>query len=79
MKNEPTHKQLRAYFLVHIHGCTQREAAKIEGVSQVAISLRIAALRRKRPKLFATAEENIRLRNKINYSEYMSYRVIQRF
>ena len=79
MANEPTIKQIQAWYLVHIQGHTQEEAGDILGVSQRAISYRLEALRSIRAKLFHNSEENRRLQKKIRYCDIMNNKIIQKF
>ena len=75
----PTYKQIEAYLLVHIHGHSQAEAAKIIGITQREVSYRLARLKKIRPTLLPTQEEKRTLRKKISLVTVNTSEIIQHF
>jgi predicted DNA-binding protein (UPF0251 family) len=75
----PTERQIEAYRLVHIHGCTQEEAGRMMGVSQPAISYLLRSLSRTRPDLFKVQMERISRKNTLSYEDTMACDVIGHF
>jgi len=75
----PTPAEIEAYRLVHIHGCTQKEAGVILGVSRTSITMRLARLKVKRPDLFDLPVNRVNRKNILSYDTSMSYRILRQF
>lgn len=72
-----TDKQIEAYRLCYIVGCTQAEAADVLNVTQVAVHKLLKRLKVSRPELFE--HHNIRKHKTSTYNELMQMKVIKQW
>ena len=74
----PTPRQIEAYRLVHIHGCTQEEAGKMMGVDRSCVTHLLIKLKSLRPDLFEKTKK-VNWEKMLSYDETKDYKIIHRF
>lgn len=72
---KPTTKEIEAYRLIHIHGCSHKEAGLMLGVDRSTITKRMASLRTKDAALFVAPFKRVNHKKTLRFDETMTCKI----